>query len=60
MEDVVVTEGVVGRENLLARAPGSYGLENAVQLVSQFFWFHITSNLSVHLGMFAAFVMPEL
>ena len=59
MENVMVTECAVGSENLLARATGSDGLKNAVQLLPQFFWFHIGCDQSVRLKLETAIVMPE-
>jgi len=59
MEDVMVTEGAVSSENLLARAPGGYGLKNAVQLFPQVFMFHMRFNRSVLVSVIVAIMMPE-
>ena len=55
----MVTEGAIFGENLLARAPGCYGLENAVQLLPRLFWFHTRLRMSLRVVVVTAFMVPR-
>jgi len=47
VENIVVSQGTIGRENLLARAAGSERLQYPLQPFPLFSWFHVGLNLQV-------------
>ena len=59
MEDVMVAEGAILGENLLARAPGRDGLQNPVQLLPRLFWWRAHLRMSVYVLLMAALMMPK-
>jgi hypothetical protein len=50
---------MVGRQNLLARESGGYGLKYAIQLCPKFVRFHNGPSLSVAASLLAALAMPD-
>jgi hypothetical protein len=59
MENVVVGQCAVPRQNLLAGTTGGDCLKNALQPCPEFFWFHIGPSISVAMPALTALAMPE-
>ena len=58
VENVVVRQLAVGRQNLLASASGGYGLKDAIQLLWEIILCHIGPNASLTVPVLAALAMP--